>query len=152
MKSKKAKISIIFILIGVLALAFVFGTTSYAKAGASGLASARANDFYLDVTIDRKSDNVWILNVNNDSADMINFEYNAKMCYRGDAEKWKGLSHIVKSTVNATSSIQIAIMENWSADAIVLSYTKDGKRFITYANDLNSSKKTLSVSYTTITA
>ena len=67
------------------------------------------------------------------------FYYNRKMCYAGDAEKWKNLSDPGYVTLAPNGSTTISISENLTATSIAISYknTSNHTRYIFYEKSAN---------------
>lgn len=104
---------------------------------------------YLKPSISGKKDNAWKIFVKNTSSNKVEVEYNEKMCFDDDAKNWNKLNDIKKITLNSLEEKTITIYENWWATTIALSYKLEGKRIITYANNLNTNGS-LSISYNVI--
>lgn len=80
----------------------------------------------------------WVVTVHNPNSYSVKLEYNEKMCFEDDAIKWN-LSDIKTENISPYGSVTVSISENWFATCVAVSY-KDkskGKRYITYAYDLN---------------
>ncbi|MCL2061604.1 MAG: hypothetical protein FWH03_03160 [Firmicutes bacterium] len=107
----------------------------------------RATYYFLDISIVSKSGIKWTIKVENNHTSNITFVYNSKMCFQGDARDWKNLSHVVVCPTELTpgSSVNVEIQENVFAAYITLSWLDQGKRLVTYANNLKSGPKTMSV-------
>lgn len=106
--------------------------------------------YYLELAIVDKSGNDWSIRVTNPSRNNVTFEYNAKMCFKENAQQWTGLSHVKTAQVNAGGSINVIISENLLATTVVFSRLDDGKRFITYAYRLDKNTKTMTVEFLTL--
>lgn len=103
---------------------------------------------FLSFTIVSKSSNKWNLKLFNPTNSVVGAQYNTKMCFEDDAKSWTGLNNLQTVAINYHSFAEITISENWFATTIAASYIANSaginERLITYANNLNSSKKTLS--------
>ncbi len=94
--------------------------------------------------IDFDSDNdVWTLELTNNTGAYSTFFYNSKMCFENDAKEWDNLEDICKVSIPNGASKQIEIEENVFAGYIAISYLEDNVRNVFYANDLNNTSKTL---------
>ena len=58
------------------------------------------------------------------------------MCYENDAKNWTGLTDISNEIIPANGILEISIAENLSATHIAISHIYNGKRYITYADQL----------------
>lgn len=100
--------------------------------------------------IDLKNEalNKWNLKLFNPTNSVVGAQYNTKMCFEDDAKSWTGLNNLQTVAINYHSFAEITISENWFATTIAASYIANSaginERLITYANNLNLSKKTLS--------
>lgn len=78
----------------------------------------------------------------------VNSQNGVQYGYLDDAKSWTGLNNLQTVAINYHSFAEITISENWFATTIAASYIANSaginERLITYANNLNSSKKTLS--------
>lgn len=94
----------------------------------------------LDVRLLGKVNGKWNYRVFNYTGHSITLEYNTKLCFANDAISWKGLKNINKSitTSNGSYSDSVMIVTNFFATTAAMSYTYNGKRYITYANELNA--------------
>jgi hypothetical protein len=93
---------------------------------------------YLKIENKGKNGNKWKIKITNTLASSVTVNYNSKMCYEDDAKNWKNLSDIKSFTLSGNSNRTIEIQENWWATHIAISYVaSDGRRLITYANNLN---------------
>ena len=64
--------------------------------------------------------------------------YNTKMCFEDDAKNWTGLNDPGEvETISAYGSKSVDVSENWFATCVAFSFQRNGKRYITYAYDLN---------------
>lgn len=96
-------------------------------------------NYYVNVGIEGKSGNFWIVNVTNTYGYRIKVEYNTKMCFEGDAKNWTGLNALDSFYLERGQSINIKIQENAFATHIAISFVSETMRIIRYANELNSS-------------
>lgn len=72
----------------------------------------------------------------------IEVEYNEKMCFDADAKNWNKLNDIKPVTIKPYSYTKVSIKENWFATTIAVSYIKNDKRLISYANGLSNNSLT----------
>ena len=95
----------------------------------------------MKVSIAGKNGNTWLIELTNNTGSARTFDYNTKMCYAGDAEKWSGLSDpgSIYLANGAVTSVPLEITENYSATSIAISYMDGVYRKIFYAYDLNKS-------------
>lgn len=100
---------------------------------------------FLDLEIVSKTKNTWTIRVINNTDIDITFEYNSKMCFKNDAEKWSGLNDVVEDEVLANNSTEINIKENLFATSIAISWTYNTHRYISYAYNLNNNNKTMNI-------
>lgn len=109
------------------------------------------NNSFLELSIVGKSGTSWSINVTNRRYSTITAEINMKMCDLSDGQNWTNLNDILNVSIPSRSTTNVSIAENYFATTITASYTltKNNKtaRLITYANNLDSSTKTLSVNY-----
>lgn len=94
---------------------------------------------FLDMAIVCKVGSTWTIAVYNLHNYDITFEYNTKMCFRGDAENWSGLNHKATKNVEAGKSTTVEISEFGFATTVVVSWIDQNKRMITYGYQLNTS-------------
>lgn len=93
----------------------------------------------IGVGIIGKNGTTWNIRIVNNTGDSCVFYYNSKMCNYGDAKNWTGLYDVVQtSTLTNNASTNVQIQENGAATSIAISYVKDGKRKIFYADNLKS--------------
>ncbi len=97
----------------------------------------------MTVAILDKNGNTWEIYLRNNTGSYRTFEYNTKMCYAGDAEKWSGLSDPGYVSLNPGQSTTIYISENFSATSIAISYMDGVYRKIFYAYSLNADTATM---------
>lgn len=62
------------------------------------------------------------------------------MCNFNDAKNWNGLKDVKTLNISRNQEKTIDISENWFATSIAVSYQRNGKRYITYADKLNTNK------------
>lgn len=79
----------------------------------------------------------WNVKVHNPNSYSVSLEYNAKMCFEGDALEWNLADVKNDRTISAYGSETIPVSENFFATCVAFSYKRNGKRYITYAYDLN---------------
>jgi V8-like Glu-specific endopeptidase len=99
---------------------------------------------YLDLSIDSKSGSVWSIKITNETSHIRKITYNEKMCFDDDAKNWSKLNDTISITMNPYSSVIVSVSENWFATTIVVSYEYNNIKVISYANNLDNKKKTLS--------
>lgn len=97
-------------------------------------------DGYLQLEIEGKNGNTWIINVGNWLNFDVTVQYNSKMCNFNDAKNWNGLKDVKTLNISRNQEKTIDISENWFATSIAVSYQRNGKRYITYADKLNTNK------------
>lgn len=86
----------------------------------------------------------WVIRIWNLTNRNLQVYYNKKMCFDADAMYWSGLNDLDSNYILYNGYQDVTISENWGATTIAVSYTFDGKRYVSYANLLNASAKTLS--------
>lgn len=106
----------------------------------------------MTVAILGKNGNTWEIYLRNDTGKTQTFEYNTKMCYAGDAEKWSGLSDPGYVTLSPGRSMTIYISENFSATSIAISYENTSRhtRYIFYAYHLDKDTATMDAFASTV--
>ena len=67
------------------------------------------------------------------------------MCFSDDAKYWTNLNDVANKNIQSKNSRIVEIDENWFATTIAFSYIKDNKRYITYADNLNSQSKSMKI-------
>lgn len=97
-----------------------------------------ANNKYLSITGLSKNGNKWTVKIKNKTICKLDVEYNSKMCNFDDAKNWTGLSDKKHINISPLGTTSVTISENWFATSITMSHVYQGKRYITYANNLNS--------------
>lgn len=108
---------------------------------------------YLRLSVEGKKQGKWQIRAYNPNSYSVTVEYNSKMCWLDDAQYWSGLKDVKETNCAPLKSVSFDIAENWFADSIGVSFSKETSndsaimnyRFVTYGKDLDSSKKTLSV-------
>lgn len=106
---------------------------------------------YLNLSVVSKSGSIWTIKVQNNTDCGVFVYYNAKMCFENDAKNWTGLSDIKRIYVDKNSFENIQISTNVFATHITVSYNYRAQyRLIIYANNLSSSKLTLTQHYNCI--
>lgn len=93
---------------------------------------------YLVLSVSRKSGNTWYINITNPTESDLTVYYNRKMCFNADAANWANLNDQSNVLISAGKTKTVAIQENWFATSIAISYVKNGKRVISYADGLNT--------------
>lgn len=127
------------------------GRTEYKCRECGHRTDVKPDKVYLDISKVVKSDGKWNVTINNISDAEVTALYNGKMCFDTDAQNWTGLTDVSKITIPSRSSKVVTISGHLSANAIAVSYVKDGVRLITYANELtDSGGKRLRYSYITV--
>lgn len=111
------------------------------------VAMTAAEPYFLEIEIVEKSGNTWTIAVTNSTPQDMTFEYNTKMCFKGDAQMWSGLNNIEEKDVAANSTVCVNIKENLFATSIVFSHVENSKRYITYAYSLDKESKTMKIEY-----
>ncbi len=96
------------------------------------------NNKYLSITGLSKNGNKWTVKIKNKTICILDVEYNSKMCNFDDAKNWTGLSDKKHINISPLGTTSVTISENWFATSITMSHVYQGKRYITYANNLNS--------------
>lgn len=92
----------------------------------------------LEITSASFSSGKWHVTVHNPNSYSVSLEYNTKMCFEDDAKNWTGLNDPGEvETISAYGSTSVDVSENWFATCIAFSFQRNGKRYITYAYDLN---------------
>ena len=103
--------------------------------------------WYASLKIVNKSGSKWTIKITNNAQETVFVYYNKKMCFSGDAKKFSGLRDIDgPHTLAPNQSMQVVISENWFADSIAICIERNqiGRpRYVTYANNLNAKKMTL---------
>ena len=99
----------------------------------------------------------WTISVYNPFSYSIPIQYNSKMCFDADGEKWSGLLDVKNDSINGYQTKTFKVYTNFAADAIAFSrvldvwtpngYRYSSVRYITYAKNLNSANGTLTERY-----
>lgn len=105
------------------------------------------SDYFIDLAIVSKSGATWTLKITNKRNSSIYCMYNTKMCSSSDAQNWKNLKHVSTIYLTAKGSTTIEVDENLFATHVAFCYLSSGTRLVTYANNLNKTKKTLTLGY-----
>lgn len=111
----------------------------------SRLESVYYSENGMEIAIAGKENNTWVIEVTNVSGSLQTFEYNAKMCFEGDAANWNGLSDIRKVSMDNNIYTRLRITENGTATSIAISYMEGIYRKVIYARDLNAANRTMTV-------
>ena len=106
--------------------------------------------YFLDISIVGKTGGDWTIQVYNSGNKDITVEYNSKMCFKGDAQKWTGLKHINLAVVIARASVNVVVSENAAATSVVFSWVDQGKRMITYGYRLNKNDRSMTVEHSIV--
>ena len=94
---------------------------------------------YNGLSIIGKNGSIWRIKITNVYSQRMKVEYNAKMCFSGDASGWTGaLTDIMSFYLNSGDSKEVEITENWTATTIAVSYIYGTSRTIKYADNLNA--------------
>ena len=106
---------------------------------------------FLRLSIIKKSGTKWTIRVRNLYNSGQYFYYNTKMCNYNDAKNWTGLSNVPSNPIYISSNgyKDVEISENWFATSITFRVDLNGKKYISYADGLNASTKSLNF-YTNI--
>lgn len=95
---------------------------------------------YLRVENLGKNDDGWRIKISNYSASTEYAIYNELMCFEDDAKNWSDLTNINYVTLSADGgSAIVTIKENVFATSIAICRVSGINRYITYANELDSS-------------
>ena len=113
--------------------------SSYGKTCYSPTRFLSASNIYLQLSLPRKSGSTWTVRVKNTTYVKIQGQYNRKMCNLNDAKTWSSsLVDLSDFTIEPLSYVDLTFSENWFATSIVVSTVFNGKRYITYADNLKS--------------
>lgn len=96
----------------------------------------------ITVSIVGKNGGTWMIDLTNNTGSGRVFEYNTRMCFAGDAERWKGLNHINNTEYlanGATTKQPLEITEYGTATSIAISYMDGIYRKVFYAYNLDKS-------------
>lgn len=102
-----------------------------------------ANSLFL--SINEKSGSTWKISAYNALNEVMTIQYNKKMCFSDDAKYWTNLNDVANKNIQSKNLRIVEIDENWFATTIAFSYIKDNKRYITYADNLNSQSKSMKI-------
>ena len=100
---------------------------------------------YLKLAVIGKSGSSWRINVTNVDSVFHDFYWNNKMCFEGDAKNLTGLKDIKWYNIglNPGNSKEITVSTNWFATHVTFYYEKNGHKYVSYADGLDSNNKTL---------
>lgn len=93
----------------------------------------------------------WNIEVSNNSNSTMRVIYNTKMCFEDDAKNWTGLTDIDYFELQAGQSKVVNVETNVFATHIAFSYIVNGKRYVTYANELDSNNNMLNPNLSNVT-
>lgn len=97
---------------------------------------------YLELrNLERVNSSAWRIQVKNNSSSSIRVIYNTKLCNEGDAMTWTGLNDIDYFELSSGALNTVEIKANGLATCIAISYIVGNNRYITYANELDSSRQ-----------
>ena len=97
------------------------------------------NLIHLELDVSGKTGSTWKILIRNNTGATITVEYNEKMCYKSDAQNWTGLNNVKTVVIDKDYNVEtVNISENWFATSITVSFVHEGKRYITYADNLNA--------------
>ena len=104
---------------------------------------------FLNLAVVSKSGNTWRIRATNRMSKAVTVRYNPTMCFYDDAKNWKNLSsNPGMAQCKAYGSVEFTIRENWFATHIAVCFIDEyvgiNYRNISFADQLNSSNKTLS--------
>ncbi len=94
---------------------------------------------YLDISKVVKNNGKWDVTISNFLDTEVTALYNGKMCFDTDAQNWTGLTDVSKINIPSGSSRTVTISGHLSANAIAVSYVKDGVRLISCIDQLTDS-------------
>ena len=92
----------------------------------------------------------WTIKVSNNSNSKINVIYNTKMCFENDAINWTGLGDIDYFDLQAGESKIVEVESNGFATHVAFSYVVGNKRYVTYANEFDSSNNMINPNLSTL--
>lgn len=92
----------------------------------------------------------WTIKVSNNSNSKINVIYNTKMCFENDAINWTGLGDIDYFDLQAGESKIVEVESNGFATHVAFSYVAGNKRYVTYANEFDSSNNMINPNLSTL--
>ena len=93
----------------------------------------------LEVELLGKVNGKWNFKVMNYTGRSVTLIYNEKLCFASDAYNWKKLNHTNSSITipNNSYTTNVMVGGNVFATTAAMSYVANGKRYITYANELS---------------
>lgn len=97
---------------------------------------------YLELSSKGYNSGTYTILIQNNTSHQIETEYNEKMCFDADAKNWNKLNDIKTVTIKPYSYTKVSIKENWFATTIAISYIKNDKRLVSYANGLSNNSLT----------
>lgn len=92
----------------------------------------------------------WTIRIYNTTPMNNTFYYNSKMCFGNDAEKWVNLNDVKSLYIYKTQYEKVRITTNWFATDIAISTIVDNKRYITFANNLNTKTYKTNLKYSIV--
>ncbi len=98
------------------------------------------------------NENIWTIRIYNTTPLNNTFYYNSKMCFGNDAEKWVNLNDVKSLYIYKTQYEKVRITTNWFATDIAISTIVDNKRYITFANNLNTKAYKTNLKYSIVGA
>ena len=136
-----------------IAISYINGSTRYihyaynlsTSGTLSSFASTKSYKSYtqngITVSIVGKNGGTWMIDLTNNTGNDRVFEYNRRMCFAGDAEKWSGLSHVSKISLQngKSTTYPLEITEYGTATSIAISYMDGIYRKVFYAYNLDKS-------------
>lgn len=109
---------------------------------------------FFGLMVNSKISNRWSIGVTNVTNSVLVIEYNQKMCFTDDAKTWTKLDDLYSYVIMPKETRYVGIDENYFATTIAVSYTSYYRnkkvRFVSYADNLNASNKSLSIHYEVI--
>ena len=94
---------------------------------------------YLSLSNKNKKDGKWSIDIYNPYDTSIEVEYNTKKCFEADAKNWTKLNDIASVSCAPKSWTNVLISTYFFGTTIAISYCSEGKRIISYANELTTS-------------
>lgn len=143
-----ALIALLFIL-----LSAVISLSAYKPVSASAdTAVTYAAPSHLGIKLEGKSGSTLRFTVTNPNDYSIEMEYNTNTCNSAHAKEWVDLENLTTLTVAPRGSVTAYVTIVGTVRCVAFSYVaKDfDQRMIVYATDYNSSKKTISLLYTSV--
>lgn len=108
---------------------------------------------FLELSLRGKQSSNWTVRINNVSREARAVVYNSKMCFLEDCDNPDKLSDLKSIYISGSSHQDVTISENYTANSITCwhdiyvsetnEYSSYTKRYITYADNLNSNNLTL---------